>query len=109
MVPLLTLNAREPRHVPRLPATEEGLLRLVQASQHILEDVAVDGGVLRHLRTKRLQLGFLLIAGEGNAPLSVEEEALLQCGVIERAAAPRYTLPLLLLHRRGSVYLSVLR
>src|SRR5262249_19248311 len=45
-----------------LQPTEECLIGSVEAGQHVLQDVAVDGRVRWHLRPQVLQLHFLLIA-----------------------------------------------
>jgi hypothetical protein len=72
-----------------LDAAEEGLVRLVQAGQDILQHMAVDGGVFRELLTDRLQLGFLLIPREGDVAALPGGDALFQGGVVERATAPQ--------------------
>ena len=64
MPAVAALKAREPRLLPVRQTAEEGVKGLLQAGEHILEHVAVDGGVFRELRTDRLQLGFLLRARE---------------------------------------------
>jgi hypothetical protein len=60
-----------------MDAAKEGLIGPVQARQHILQDVGVDGPVLCHLDANALGFGFLLVTREGdvtslpggNAPL----------------------------------------
>ena len=52
---------------PRLDAPEERLIGLVEPCQHVLQDVRVDGGVLRECGAEVLQLGFLLEARDGDA------------------------------------------
>jgi hypothetical protein len=54
------LEAREACFLAALDASEERLIRLVESRQRVLQDMAVNGGVLRKLRAYLLQLGFLL-------------------------------------------------
>ena len=75
-----------------LDAAEERLILLVQTSEHILQDMRVEGAVLRHIRSQGFQLGFLLIARDGHAPLFPQEDALRKRGVVEGATAPQDTL-----------------
>ena len=49
----------------------------------------MDDGVFGQSRPQVLQLGFLRVARERDAPLAVEEEALLQRRVVEGAAPPQ--------------------
>jgi hypothetical protein len=51
-----------------------------------LQHVRVDGGVLGPLRPNRLQLGVLLVAGDGDVAALLGGDALLQRGGVERAA-----------------------
>ena len=89
------------RRFPFTNAAEERLIRLVEPRQHVLQDVAVDGRVFGHRRAQVLQLGFLLVARDGDAPLFPEKDALLQRGIVERAAAPQDRFKLALLVGRG--------
>ena len=54
-----------------------------------------------HRRAQVLQLGFLLVAGAGDAALFPEKDALLQRDIVERAAAPQDRFKLALLVGRG--------
>ena len=65
-----------------------------------MQHVRVVGSVLRQLGTDRLQLGFLLIAGEGDVAALPRRDALFKRRVVELATAPQDTLQLPLL--RGS-------
>ena len=82
------LKAREARRLSFPDAAEERLIGLVEPRQHILQDMAVDGRVLRECRAHVLQLGFLRIARERDAALAVEEDALLQRRVVESCDTP---------------------
>jgi hypothetical protein len=77
------------RHAP-----EEGLIGLVQSSQHILQNMAIDGTVLGQVRAQGLEFRFLLIAREGHAALLPQIDTLLKGGVVERATAPQDRLKL---------------
>ena len=60
-VPAVTpLKARKARLLAIRHPPEERLIGLVEPRQHVLQDVAVEGGVRREVRPDRLQLGFLL-------------------------------------------------
>src|SRR5260370_40360123 len=63
--------------------------------------MAMERGVLRHRRPQVLQLGFLLVAREGDAALFPERDALLQGGVVERATTPQDHFKRALLGGRG--------
>ena len=78
------------RLLPRLHAPEERLIRLVEPCQHVLQHVAVDGGVFGHLCPDGLQLGFLCKARDGDVAALPGGDALLERGVVERAAAPEH-------------------
>src|SRR5262249_17028719 len=90
---VVTVPALETGKASFLPggeAPEEGLIRLVQASQHILQDVAVDVRVFREGSAHLLQLGFLLEARRADAlPAPPPRNALFERAVVERAAAPQ--------------------
>src|SRR5712691_10428506 len=69
--------------------------------------MAVDAGKVRQVRPQDFQCRFLLGARDGDAPLPVEEDALLQGGVVEGAATPQDALTLPLLGGRGLELLFV--
>jgi len=60
VVAVLAVKAGKARLFSIRQAAEERLLRRVEAGQHVLQDMALDAGVLWHLRAQGLQLGFLL-------------------------------------------------
>ena len=84
------LEAREARLLASRHPPEERLIGPVEPGQHVLQDVAVEGGVLRHVRTDILQLGFLLVARDRDVAALPGGDALLQGGVGERATAPEH-------------------
>ena len=98
---MLALDPGKARLFSIRQAAEERLVRLVQAGQHVLQDMAMamamDAGVLWHLRAPGFQLGFLLRAREGDVAALPGGDALFQGGVLERAAAPQDELKLALL------------
>jgi hypothetical protein len=73
------LKAGEAWLLPVRHTAEEGLRGRVQAGQHILHDMGVDGGILRERRQHRLQLGFLLRAREADAALWQRCQAVMRC------------------------------
>jgi hypothetical protein len=107
VVAVPALVAREARLLAALHPAEERLIGPVQPRQHVLQHVAVDGGVLREFRPNGLQLGFLLVAGDGDAAALPGGDALLQGRVVERAAAPEHVLQRPLLGRRGARLLLI--
>jgi len=60
VVAVLAVKAGKARLFSIRQAAEERLLRRVEAGQHVLQAMALDAGVLWHLRAQGLQLGFLL-------------------------------------------------
>jgi hypothetical protein len=62
MIAMASLEAREARLLAPLEATEERLVGPVQPGQYVLEEVAMNGRVLRELSAEVFQLGLLLIA-----------------------------------------------
>src|SRR5215472_739780 len=82
-------------------AAEEGVIGLLQARQHILHDMRVEGAVFGQLRPQGFQLAFLLIARDGHAALLPQEDALRKRSVVEDATAPQdlRKLALLCVHR----------
>src|SRR5262245_47075531 len=86
---LFALEAGKSWLFTRSQTAEERLIRLVQAGQHVLQDVAVNRRVCRHLGAEVFQFGFLSVAQEGDATLPIHGAALLQGGVVERATAPQ--------------------
>lgn len=91
------LEAGESWCLSRLYPAKERLIGLVEPRQHILQDVAVNGCVLRECGADVLQLGFLLVAGEGDATAAVGSDTLLQGRVVEPAARPQDAIQHLLL------------
>src|SRR5260221_10951763 len=67
----------------------------------------MDGGVFGELSTDSLQLGFLLVARDGDVAPLPGGDALLQGGVVELAAAPEHVVQRPLLSGRGSPFLFV--
>src|SRR5260221_12241584 len=102
MVAVLALKTREAGPLAMCHPTEEGLIRLVQSGQHVLEHVAVDASILRHVRPDVLQFSGLLIARNGHAALFPHGDAGVTSRVMERATAPQDALQLSLLCGRGS-------
>ena len=58
----------KPAFSPACIATKERLIRLVEPRQHILQDMRVDGGVLRKRSTDVLEFGFLLHSARRETP-----------------------------------------
>jgi hypothetical protein len=87
------VEARKPRLLPVRDAPEERLVGLLQPGEHVLQPMAVEGGIVWHVRTQRLPLRFLLIAREGDAALFVQTDALLQGRVGEGATMPQDECP----------------
>jgi hypothetical protein len=95
---IAALEAREARLLSSLAPVHPGEVRLigrVEPGEHVLQDVAVDGGVVGHLRADGLQLGFLVVAGDGAVAPLPGGDALLQRGVVERTAQPQHALTLI--------------
>jgi hypothetical protein len=86
------LEAGKPRLLAICDAAKERLTGLVEASQHVVPDAAVEGGVRRERRPESLQLGLLVGAREGDVAALPGGAALCQGGVGERAAAPEHLL-----------------
>src|SRR5262249_15800540 len=107
---MVAVRAVEPRKARlfaiRYPA-EERLVRLVEAGQHILQNVAGNGGRLRAPLPRVLEFGFLLVAREGDAAALPGGDALLQSSVVERATVPEDALQRTLLCGRGPQLLLV--
>ncbi len=100
-IAIAPFEAREAGLLAALYPPEERLLGLVQPRQHVLQHMAVDRGVLRILRPDGLQLGFLLVAREGDTASLPGGDALLQGRGVEGAAAPQDNLQCPLLGRSG--------
>jgi hypothetical protein len=101
MVAGAALKAREARFLAPRDAPEEGLIRLVEPREHVVQDMGVEGGVLGKLRTDGLELGFLREARNGDMAAPPGSDTLLQGGVVELAAAPQDFLQRPLLGGRG--------
>ena len=101
------LEAGKARLLPRLHAPEERLVRLVEPGQHVLQHVAVDGGVFWHLGPDGFQLGFLGQARDGDVAALPGGEALLKRRVVERATAPEHGLQRPFLGGRRAQFLLV--
>jgi hypothetical protein len=56
---------------------KERLIGTVEAGEHILQDMRVDGNILGEGGAHLLEFGLLLIAGEGDATLLPQRDALL--------------------------------
>jgi hypothetical protein len=65
VVTVASLQAWEAGLLARWHPSEEHLAGLVQAGEHVLQDVAVTGSVFREVLADALQLGFLLVARDG--------------------------------------------
>src|SRR5262249_6580706 len=94
--------AREARLLSALNPAEEGLIRLVQSRQHVLQHMTMAGGVLPELGADRLQLRFLLESGDGDAAALPGDNALLQGDVVETTAEQQDALQRSLLRRSRS-------
>src|SRR5262249_48506662 len=105
VVAVLAVAAGKPRLLPVRYAAEERLRGRIQPGEHVVQHVAVEGGRVRQLRTQRLQLGFLLVAREGDTPRFVQGEALFAGVVVERARARQDAFPVTLLCGRRPLFL----
>jgi IS605 OrfB family transposase len=83
------LKTREPRLLAVRDAAEARLVGLIAASQHVLSDAAVEGGIRRERRPEVLQLGLLLGAREGDVAALPGGAALFQGGVGEQQMVQR--------------------
>jgi hypothetical protein len=104
---VLPVEAGEPWLLAIRYPLEEGLIRLVQPGQVILQHVAVDGCVFRERLADVLQLRFLLVAREADVAALPGGDALLKRRVVERATAPQDALKLALLLGRRPEFLLV--
>jgi hypothetical protein len=80
------LEAREASLLTPLHAAEEGLVGLIQPRQHVLQHVAVDGGVLGERRPDVLEFRFLLVARDGHVAALIGGNALFEGNIVELAA-----------------------
>jgi len=71
-----------------LETAEERLIRPIEPCQHILQHMTIDGGIVGHHCPEIFQLSFLLIAGNRDAALLPEDDALFERSVLESAALP---------------------
>jgi len=96
------LVAREAGLLPGCYPVKEGGIRPVQARQHIVQDLRVDGCVLREGGAHLLEFALLLQA-RGGAPLPAPppRAALFEGGGVERATAPQGAVQRPLLRGRG--------
>jgi hypothetical protein len=101
MVAVLALEAREARFLAPFEPAEEGLIGLVEPREHILQHVAVDGGVLGKRGADILEFGVLREPRDGDRAALPGGDTLLQRRVGERAAAHEDALKLPLLGGRG--------
>src|SRR5262245_25713817 len=102
------LEAGQARLLPRHHAVEERRGGSVPAGQHVVPHLAVPGGIRREHLTDVRALGFLLLARDRAAlPPSPPGTALLQRGMVARAAAPQDPLQRSLLGGRGLELLLV--
>src|SRR5262249_2898696 len=108
VVAVPAMKAGEPRLFALGHAAEEGVIRLVQPRQHLLQHMAVEGGVLREGGAHLFAFALLLQTG-GRAPLPAPPpgDALFEGDVVERATAPQDALQRTLLGRRGPQLLLV--
>jgi hypothetical protein len=101
------LKARATRLLAPLHPPEAGWIRRGAAGQHVVEHVALAGGIVGARGAPRLQLRFLLSARDRDAALFPPEEALLQGGLGARTAAPPDARPRPLLCGRGRELLLI--
>src|SRR5262249_874117 len=95
------LEPGKPRFLAVQETTEERLVGAVKPSEHVLEEMRMDGGILWEGGPQVLELGFLLETGGCSAlPAPPPSEALLQRRVVKGAAAPQDLLQRPLLGRR---------
>jgi hypothetical protein len=101
------LIARESGSLSTLDTTEERLVGLVQTGQHILQHMAMDGGILWHSGANVLEFGFLLKTRAGDPHALPGGDALFQRRVVERATQSKHTPKRPLLFRRGLEFVLV--
>ncbi len=92
-----SLEAWEAGFLAALYPAKERLVGLVEAGEHVLEDVAVDGSIVRERGAHGLQFGRLVEARDGDMAPLPRGDALLQRGVVEIATAPEHCVQRLLL------------
>jgi hypothetical protein len=95
------LEGGETRLLAVRQAAEERLVRLVESGQPVLQDMRVDGRVVRHRCPEVLQRGFLLATRDRDVAASPSGAALLEGGIGEHAAAPQHRVQRLLLGERS--------
>src|SRR5262249_17996553 len=93
MIAVPALEAGRARLLARLHPAEERLIGAIEADQHVLQDMRVDGSIVWERGAQVLQLGFLLEAGRRFTLATLPPRlALLQGGIVERATAPEHLL-----------------
>src|SRR5260221_6015813 len=85
-----SLEAWEAGFLAALYPAKERLVGLVEAGEHILQDMAVDGSIFRERGANGLQFGLLVEARDGDMAPLPRGDALLQRGVVEIATAPKH-------------------
>src|SRR5262249_41998156 len=91
---IASLEAGEVCLLALLHAAVERLIRLVEARQHVLEHMTVDGRILGEGCPDVLQLGFLLKAGDRQAAALPGGDALFESDVVELPAPQQDALQL---------------
>src|SRR5262249_42635148 len=90
---LAPLKPRNAGVLARRHAANEGLRGRVQPSEHVLEHLGLDGGIVREGGASLLEFRLLLRARDPAALAAAPPgEALLQGGGVEQATAPQYLL-----------------
>src|SRR5262249_10964778 len=109
MEAIAALEAREARPLAPVHPTEERLRGHIQSGQHVLQEVRVDGSILRQLGADGLQLRFLLKARDRDVAALPGRDALFEGDVVKRATAHQCTLqfPLQLGSRLELVFASL--
>jgi hypothetical protein len=93
----MPLETRETCLLAALHPAEERLVGPLEPREHVLQDVAVDGGVIRERGPDVLQLGFLLVARERDVAALPGGDALLEGDGVELPAHHDHALQLVLL------------
>ena len=101
MVAVAPLEARIARRLARLHAAKERLVGAVDAQHHVLQDLAVDLGILGHGLFDAGQFGLLLVVVHRDAAHPPRFPPLADGGVVDVAAEHQGTLKLARLFGRG--------
>src|SRR5262249_36761349 len=101
VVALASVEARVARCLASLDAAEEGLEGPIYALHHVLQDLAVDRAVLRHLGFDGRKLGLLLVVADRDAALVPGFAALTNGSVVDLATEHQSTVKRPLLFGSG--------